>query len=151
MRNRRRAPTSWLRSAGLAALCGARTMWGPVFLSTHSRPLRRFRPLILCLAAGELLIDKAPGIPDRTLPAPLIARAVMGSLVAVASRPRGGPAPALLAALLGAAAAGASTAVAFQLRRLATRGLGGSPLANLVSGAIEDGLAVAGGRWLTRA
>jgi uncharacterized membrane protein len=150
MRNQKRPPTSWLRSAGLAALCGARTMWGPVFLSKHSRSLRRFRPLILCLAAGEIVIDKAPGIPDRTMPAPLIARALMGSLVAVASRPRSGPGPALLAAVLGAAAASAGTAVTFQLRRMANRRLGGSALANLVSGAVEDGLALAGGRWLTR-
>jgi hypothetical protein len=80
----------------------------------------------------------------------MTARAGAGALVAVASRPRGGLSGLLFAAALGAAAATASTAGTYYLRSLANRRLGGGRIANLITGAIEDALAVACGRALTR-
>jgi uncharacterized membrane protein len=140
---------SWWRTAGLAGLSGSRTTLGPVFVAKRSPRLRRLRPLILGMAACELLIDKVPGIPNRTVAGPLLARAVTGSLVALASRTRLRPGSAVVAAALGAAAASIGAVVALGLRRRLSGWLGGGKIANAVSGAIEDGLAVAGGRALT--
>ena len=113
--------------------------------------MRGARPFIWALAAGELIADKMPGIPDRVGRGPLIARALMGGLVAVASRPRRRVGDVVLAVALGAAAASASAVLAFSFRRQLGRWLGGGRIANVVSGSIEDGLAVAGGRSLTAA
>ena len=143
------AGKTWLRSAGLAALCGSRTMLGPALVVGEVPSLRRVRPFVLCLAAGELLVDKMPGIPDRTTVAPMAARAVTGALVALASRPRSsGWRGGILSVLLGAAAATAATVAAFHLRRLANRSLGNSSLVNLATGVAEDALAVSCGRRL---
>ena len=141
--------SSWLRTASLAALCGSRTTLGPALVSQESTRLRRFRPLILAMAACELLVDKLPGISDRTAAAPLVARAVSGSLVAVASRRRPGPGAVVAAAALGAAAATVGSVLAFRFRRRLSRWLGGGKIANAVSGTIEDGLAITCGNALT--
>jgi uncharacterized membrane protein len=104
---------------------------------------------MFCLAAGELLIDKLPGVPNRTDVAPMVTRAVAGALVALAARPPGGGVGGrIFAVALGAAAAGAGTTVAFHLRRLANRRLGDGAMANLATGALEDAVAIACGRWL---
>jgi len=139
---------TWMRSAGLAALSGARTMMGPVFAARDSERWRRARPWIVGAAAGELLIDKIPGIPDRTAAPGLLPRAMMGGAVAVVSRPTPDARSAVFAAALGAAAAVAGAFITFELRRRLTRRLGGYGIANLVSGAIEDGLVIAAGRAL---
>ena len=109
---------------------------------------RRARPRLVGFAAGELLIDKIPGIPNRTAAAPLVGRAMMGSAVALVSRPTRGARSAVFAVALGAMAAVAGAMLTFELRRQLSRRLGGHGVANLVSGAIEDGLAIAAGRAL---
>jgi len=139
---------TWMRSAGLAALSGARTMMGPVFAARDSERWRRARPWIVGAAAGELLIDKIPGIPDRTAASGLLPRAMMGGAVAVASRPTSGARSAVFAAALGAAAAVAGAFLTFELRRRLTRRLGGQGISNLLSGAVEDGLIISAGRAL---
>jgi hypothetical protein len=139
---------TWVRSALLAALSGARTTLGPVFASRDSDRWQRARPWILGGAACELLIDKIPGIPNRTAAAPLVGRAMMGSAVALVSRPKRGASSAVFAVALGAMAAVAGAMLSFEVRRLLSRRLGGHKMANLVSGAIEDGLAIAAGRAL---
>ena len=135
-----------MRSAGLAALSGARTTLGPVFAMRDSDRWRRARPLIVGFAAGELLIDKIPGIANRTAAGPLLGRAMAGGAVALVSRPTRGARSAVFAAVLGATAAIAGALVTFELRRRLSRRLGGHGIANLVSGAIEDGLVIAAGR-----
>lgn len=64
--------------------------------------------LLLLLAAGELVADKLPMIPRRTMPAPLIGRIGLGALcgVVVCSQEQQ---PAVLGAGIGALAAGWST------------------------------------------
>jgi uncharacterized membrane protein len=129
-------------------------MLGPALISSAGvgpRRWRRLRPAVWSLAAGELFADKLPRLPNRTARGPLAARAVMGALVAVATRPRTGKRAALFAAVLGAAAAIAGAFAGFHLRRLASRRLGGGTIANAVTGALEDALIVKGGRSLARA
>jgi uncharacterized membrane protein len=123
-------------------------MLGPALLSKNIRRTPWLRPAILALAAGELLVDKLQGIPNRTAALPMTARSLVGALVAVASRPRRAKNGVLIAAALGAAAAAAGTLAGFYLRRIANRSLGGGKLANVATGALEDGLAVAWGRRL---
>jgi uncharacterized membrane protein len=147
----RKDRSSWWRTAGLAALSGSRTTLGPAFVAKDSARLRRLRPLMLGMAACELVIDKLPGIPNRTVGAPLMARALTGSLVALASRTRLRPGGAVVAAALGAVAATVGALVAFRLRRRLSGWLGGGKIANAASGVIEDGLALASGRALTAA
>lgn len=133
----------WFRSAGLAAIAGARGMLGPALAARARAGHPRLRAGLYALAAGEFLADKLPFIPARTDALPLAGRAVSGAAVAVATRPRGGNAVA--AALLGAAAAVAGAYVGFTLRRAATRRLGGGPLANAVTGALEEAVLVSVG------
>jgi hypothetical protein len=125
-------------------------MLGPVFAAREYRRLRRYRPFFLIMAAGEMLADKAPGISDRIMVGPRVARALSGAAVAVASRPRSarGVGGVVLAAALGAVAANLGTVVTFHLRRVANRLLGPGTVANVVTGALEDGLVVACGRSL---
>ena len=96
------------------------------------------------LAAGELAVDKVPGIPARTEPGGLLARALSGGLAGAAlstvhgkSKGKGG--------MLGAAAAVASAFVALRVRRalVASSGLPDPAVA-----LIEDAIVVRGGRRL---
>lgn len=100
------------------------------------------------LAVGELLGDKLRRVPNRTAIGPLLARALSGSLIAIATRPRRRRGGLLIAASLGAAAAIASSLALFHARRLANRWLGGSALSNAATGAAEDALALAAGHAL---
>jgi hypothetical protein len=133
----------WVRSAGLAAIAGARGMLGPALAARARAGHPGLRAGLYALAAGEFLADKLPFIPARTEALPLAGRAVSGAGVALATRPRGGNA--VVAALLGAVAAVAGAYAGFTLRRAATRRLGGSPLANAVTGALEEAVLVSVG------
>jgi uncharacterized membrane protein len=140
---------SWQRGLGLAAITGLRTALGPALVTRISGRVGPKR-IAYVFAACELLFDKLPRVPNRTEPGGLAARALSGALVAVASRRRGGPASAVGAALLGSAAAVVGAIVGLRLRRGLTRFLGGGPMANAVSGALEDAGAVAAGLALAR-
>lgn len=68
------------------------------------------------LAAGELIGDKLPRIPDRTTPLPLAARVLFGAFCgAVAADSLNGPA--LEGIILGSIAAAIGTFVGFMVRR----------------------------------
>ena len=84
------------RTAGLAALSGARSIMGLALLSGQlrkhpSRRLGRSRlgfmqssrtaEVLALLAAGELIGDKLPGVPDRISSPALIGRALSGALI----------------------------------------------------------------------
>lgn len=94
-------------------------------------------------AAGEMLADKLPAIPPRTEPLPLAGRVLFGALVGllVARRRERG---ALLPALAGAAAAGATTVAATRLRL--ALGRRGAP--DLALGLAEDAVVLAARRAL---
>jgi uncharacterized membrane protein len=122
----------------LAAASGARSVTGVAAISTHA-------PLKL-LAAGELIADKAPGIPNRVDPGPLLGRVVAGALVGIAvSRYRGGNRSEL--AVIGGLVALLSAHATFRMRRALSAHL--PPVsAALVEDAIVVGAAVAGAALL---
>lgn len=76
----------------------------------------RTSQLLALLAGGEMLADKTPYVPNRTDPAPLIGRAVIGSLTAAAFAVHRRYPP-LLPAAIGAVSAVASTFAAFHARK----------------------------------
>ena len=84
------------RTAGLAAIAGARTMTAPALTSHYlkkrpSRALKRSRFALMqsprtatvftVLAAGEMIGDKQPSAPDRISPSALVGRTLSGMLV----------------------------------------------------------------------
>jgi len=65
-----------LRAFGLGVTCGLRSMTGPAVMRWRVRdPLRL---ALAGLAAGELIADKLPATPPRTIPPALIFRAISG-------------------------------------------------------------------------
>jgi uncharacterized membrane protein len=103
--------------------------------------------VLTALALSELAADKTPWIPSRISPPALVGRVLSGALAgaAVAAPHRK---MSVGRALLGAAAAVASSFAFYKLRRLATREWG---IPNVVAGLMEDAVAVAlGNRLLAR-
>lgn len=153
---------SLVLAAGLGAVVGMRSMSGPALLShylMHHPWWRRPRGLagvlasgtvagvLEVLAAGEMVADKTPVVPDRTeLPA-LLGRAVIGAFCsAVVADRRGGSR--VGAMLVGAGAAVGATFLAYHLRKEAgNRFHVPDPLLGLV----EDGLVLAAGSRLAKA
>jgi uncharacterized membrane protein len=114
----------------LAAVSGMRTFSGPAAVTfRHRAGLLRAAAF---LAAGEMVADKLPFIPDRVKPGPLAARAVSGAIVGGVIAHEDG-ANAAAGAMLGAAAAVAAAVAAYRVRKL-------SPLPNVVNGMLEDAL-----------
>ena len=129
-----------LRAAGLGAVTGLRSMTG---LAATSRELadrwwlgRRASRLeqwladdtvaagLTILAAGELIADKMPGVPDRVTPGPLLGRGAIGAVLGGIAA---GPERRGLGALVGAAAALLSSYVGWLLRGEIGRATGGTP------------------------
>lgn len=153
--------TTLALSAGLGLIAGMRSMAAPALLSRHlagrsargrgaaMRLLasRRTASVLTVLAAGEMVADKTPAIPDRTDPPALLGRIVMGALsgAAVATW-RGGPA--FGAALVGGVAAAASTHLAYQVRKAAGQA---TDVPDPLFGLAEDALVVAAGSRLAAA
>ena len=121
----------YLKALGLGVIAGMRSMSAPaltadyfakhpsLFLEASSlkglaRPATA-RALTL-MALGELGVDKVPGVPNRTAPGPLGARAVSGGLCGAAVFLADGERPEFGAAI-GAAAAVGSAFLFFTLRR----------------------------------
>jgi uncharacterized membrane protein len=135
------------------ALCGLRSMSGPVFANHQPRrfartPLQRqlARPAVAhalqALAVAELIADKLPFVPARVQVPSLIVRATSGAVTALAAprsrrwrfrRAKFGNQTSR--ALAGAAAAVASAATAYYVRRAMTRRF---HLSSLVAGLVED-------------
>jgi uncharacterized membrane protein len=147
----------YARALALGALCGLRSMSGPVLAS--QRPLPRLgrsrlqrqlaRPAVAralgTLAAAELIADKLPFVPPRIQLPSLLVRAASGAVTVLTAgapqrsrrwifaRARGRSQ--LAPALAGAAAAVASAAAAYYLRRALTRRW---RLPTLLGGLLED-------------
>jgi uncharacterized membrane protein/uncharacterized protein (UPF0548 family) len=150
-----------LNTVGFGVLAGMRSFSAPAFLShqlaqqpvdapkgrVHALASERNSRVLAVLAAGELIADKLPWIPARTAPPSLVARALSGALAgaAVAAPHRR---MTVGRALLGAAAAVASSFAFYKLRQVATRDWG---VPNVVAGLVEDAVALAlGNRLLVR-
>jgi uncharacterized membrane protein len=143
---------------GLGVLAGMRSFSAPTLLSFHfsrepdAAPSGRLALLssprvsrvLAALTVGELAADKTPWIPARISPPALVGRVLSGALAGAAVAPRRKLTP--LHAVLGAAAAVASSFTFYALRRFATRRLG---VPNVVAGLAEDAVAIAlGGKLL---
>ncbi|NNB99006.1 DUF4126 domain-containing protein [Corallococcus exiguus] len=148
-------------AAGFGVLAGMRSMTAPAFLTRElsrnpTRALKRALPGLTSrkvsqrlgiLALGELVGDKSPSTPARTALPILTGRILSGAITGAAvSRKRKGAK--LGFALVGAAAAIASSYVFYGFRRLLTQKL---RVPNVAAGLVEDGLALALGSRLTRA
>jgi len=131
----------------LGAYSGIRSLTGPAVAVRHldgsERRHRALRGLLSVLAANEFLVDKLPGIPPRTHPLSLAARAISGAFVA--SVGEGSGRARSLRGLLGAAGAVASAHLftALRIRALRRSRLFGHALA-----LAEDGLVLLARRRL---
>ena len=146
-----------MKAAGIGAVAGLRSLTAPALVSADAVWRGAAAPSSftwltstrvcagLCLLAlGEVIVDKLPMAPDRTIPPSVIFRAFTGGLVGAhqyASNRR----PAAYGAVIGAVAAVAATYGALALRRRADSATGApDPLVGLA----EDVLAVGGGLGL---
>jgi uncharacterized membrane protein len=100
--------------------------------------------LLALAAAGELVADKLPFLPDRIAPGPLLGRLLFGALAGtVACAQRRGALP--LGAVLGAVGGFVGSHIGYRFRGLLTRRL---KLPALVAGLTEDSVTLALGRYL---
>lgn len=162
-RGEREAHTETLKTAGLAAISGLRSVAGPALLS---RAVRRgdiegvqdtptpFAALespkvsaaLQLLMVGEMIGDKTPFVPSRTSVPPLLGRALSGALVGAVlfldaeRRPVSG-------AVLGGLSAVAAAYIGETLRAKGAEKLG---VPDLILGLLEDGVVLFGGSRLLR-
>ena len=131
-----------IRAAAIGALSGSRSMAGPAAVAWQLLPagVARVMPLMV---AGEMLADKHPRMPARTMFVPLAGRMMTGAFAAGAGT-RGRQR--LLAAAAGAAGAVAAAYGLSYLRRYAAS----RRIPNVVAGAIEDGLVIAAAALVAR-
>lgn len=141
---------SLITAAGLGAVTGLRSMMGVAWTARALAGRRRRRASTLAhdavatalagLAVGEIVVDKAPGIPARVTPGPLLARAALGALVGAVA---GGREDAAAGALVGGSAAVGAAFAGWMFRT----GIG--PVTRLPDAALaaaEDAVALLGGR-----
>ena len=147
------------RAAALGALTGSRTFSVLALLAnalkdhqprptnTPGRWLARppVATALLLAAAGELVGDKLPGVPNRTDPPSLVGRAVAGALAGATVAQLDGR-KRLAAAALGAGAAVAGAFVGFYARRWV---VARTHWPDAVVALFEDALVVGVGRQLT--
>ena len=148
-------------AAGLGAVTGLRTMTAAALvareLSQEERPRwrRPRRPrlerwleepavarTLQVLAAGELIVDKLPGAPDRIAPPGLASRGIVGGLLGALCA---GEDRRLAGAAVGAVAAVAAAFAGWWLRREAVRA---TYLPDAAIALAEDAVAVATAREL---
>ena len=135
--------TTAFRALGIGAVCGLRTMTGPAsVLSASKNGWARVLPL---LALGELIADKLPNIPSRTMPPALAARAVSGGLCGwflATADGESGP----FGAALGVAGAVAGTFLGSSYRAAAAK----AHIPDLIPALFEDAVAGTAGLALAR-
>jgi uncharacterized membrane protein len=157
MRNRQ---SSHILAAGIGAIAGLRSMSAPAltshFLANNpgggSGPVTRLLSLSSTsaisriMAVGEMIADKTPLVPSRTIPVSLAGRALMGGLcgAAIAER-RGGSS--LACGIIGASAAVGSAYAAFHLRQFLHDRF---RIPQPILGLMEDGLIASAGTRLAR-
>jgi uncharacterized membrane protein len=157
MKIRRETTRRWLQATGLGAMSGLRSLMPAATVATRlaakgpeaaaGNPVRRLLAMPAVArglrwgASLELVGDKLPFTPARTLALPLIGRAAWGALVAVAWTDARGARQLAAAAGLGAAAAVGAAYAGHALRRRVTVGRGG--VGKFVAGFFEDLVALA--------
>lgn len=160
MAKRRGRDAVVVTAAAIGAIAGLRSMAAPAMLtqelSEHGGGKHLIdrvlaseggARLLTLLASGEMLADKSSAMGPRTAAVPLIGRAVVGSLTAAAYASHRRHAV-LIPAVVGAAAAIASTFAAFHARRFAGEQLN---LPDRLLGMMEDALVVAASRGVAHA
>lgn len=131
------------RSMSALAAC---TLTGPPSSARLDRALHRpAARLVVVAAAGELVGDKLPKVPARTSPGPLVGRLVLGATTAavLAGRRRE---PAVVAGLVGLAAAAATSFGGVPARAALARRLGGDRPGAVLEDVLALGLAGAATR-----
>ncbi|MBC9934543.1 DUF4126 domain-containing protein [Chitinophaga qingshengii] len=149
-----------MRAVGLGIVSGMRSSMGPAFASQYANryPSRQLKgtPLafmqregvmrsLQTMAAGEMVVDKVHGIPDRIVPGSLAGRAAAGGLAGATLYQSAGD-KAWRGALVGAVAAVAASYVFFYLRRHAGKKF---RMKDGFTGGVEDILAVGIGAGAT--
>jgi uncharacterized membrane protein len=132
-----------LRSLGIGATCGLRSMTGPAVV--RWRRGDRLRLAYAALAAGELIADKLPATPPRTIPPALLFRLFSGGVTG--AQVAESPDSRLQGALLGAVGAGVAAYAGLALRSALVKLTG---IADPIVALGEDALAVGGALALTR-
>ncbi|MEP6713938.1 MAG: DUF4126 family protein [Terriglobia bacterium] len=123
---------SLLCAAGIGAVSGLRSFSGPAFVKDST--------VLKVLAAGELIADKLPFIPNRTETPSLVFRAASGAFCGYTiCGKRASSATRWFAAMVGATAAVASAYGGFEYRRRVK-------LPPLLAALLEDAVAVGTGR-----
>ena len=143
----------YLRAIGIGTVAGMRSASAPALTSYYfvnnpslfldASPLKGLGQqttsnVLKFMAAGELVADKLPFVPNRTDPGPLGARAVSGGVCAAAVFLAAGERPEVGAAL-GAASAVASAFLFMNLRRVLGKAM---EIPDPIIASAEDGLAL---------
>lgn len=149
---------SFWQALSLGTLAGMRSMSAPAITSyllkrqqpsSGNTPLKYIRSdaaavTLTVIAASELVADKLPGTPNRTIPLSLGVRCLCGA-IAGASVYKATGHNGYIGGLLGCGAAAASTFAFFYLRRSAVKA---AKLPDTFAGIIEDSLVIGGGAAL---
>lgn len=145
-------------AAGIGIVAGLRSMTAPavVALAMNQRRLvppsgklgalkgNRAASILAAMALGELIVDKLPGVPNRTSPAALTVRVATGAFAAAvlsASRERS----VLLGAIAGGLGAVAGSFLGFNARK---RIVENTRAKDPVVAVVEDAIAVGSGLLL---
>jgi uncharacterized membrane protein len=119
--------------AAIGAVCGLRTFTGPAVVAGPAH-----RNILVLLAAGELIADKLPFMPNRTDPPSLAARFISGAICGMAIAGRRKRGERILSGIVGGTAALAAAYAGLQYRRHVK-------LPPLPAALLEDAVAVGAG------
>jgi uncharacterized membrane protein len=147
-------------AAGIGAIAGLRSMTAPAVVSwaanqewieSPAGPLSFFHnkktaSIFSALAAGELVADKLPNTPSRTMPAGLASRILTGSLSGAALCASKGKLVGA-GAIAGGLGAVAGAFIGYQARRRLRERL---QVSDTVIAVAEDALAISGGVLIVR-
>jgi uncharacterized membrane protein len=147
-----------VRAFGLGFVCGMRSLLGPALVRRKIAAQKADSPaqavaasplsaaLLPILSAGELIGDKLPGTPDRTMGASVVFRAASGASVAASLYDLKRESP-VTGAVIGAAGAIVATYGIFYLRRTISRR---KAVPDVILGLTEDALAAGLGLLMLR-
>jgi len=122
-----------IRSFAIGAATGLRTMSGPTAVGMKTGWGR----ILPFLAVGEMIADKLPSTPSRTIPAALVARMAGGALAGRSVAAAGGR-NLIVGTLAGIVGAAGAAYAGEAYRRLASR-----YVPAFVAALLEDGVAIA--------
>lgn len=117
----------------MGAVCGLRTFTGPALIAGPAH-----RNVLALLAAGELIADKLPFMPNRTDAPGLAARFISGAICGMAIARRRKRSERILSGIVGGTAAVAAAYAGYRYRRHVK-------LPPLVAALVEDAVAVGAG------